>query len=208
VLFVWTHPVAGLQESSVQGFPSSHDKAFTWTQPVAGLHESLVHTLPSSQAALLSVWTQPEAGSQESLVQAFPSLQLGAGPPTHAPPEHVSPVVHALLSLHAAALSTCTQPDAGLHESSVQTFPSLQLSAPPLTQVPPAQMSPVVQALPSSQAAVLAAWTQPLAGLQESSVQAFPSSQLVAEPLTHAPFTHVSPVVHAFPSSHAAVLLV
>jgi hypothetical protein len=44
--------------------------------------------------------------------------------------------------------------------------------------------------------------------LQESSVQGFPSSQLVAEPLTHKPLEHVSPVVHAFPSSHAAVLFV
>jgi hypothetical protein len=37
-----------------------------------------------------------------------------------------------------------------------------------------------------------------------SSVQTFPSSQLFGTP-THVPVAHVSPVVHALPSSHAAL---
>ena len=45
-------------------------------------------------------------------------------------------------------------------------------------------MSPVVQALPSVHADALLAWAQPLAGLQESSVQTLPSSQLRGVPAT------------------------
>jgi hypothetical protein len=37
------------------------------------------------------------------MVQATPSLQLGAAPPTHTPPLHVSFVVQALPSLHEPA---------------------------------------------------------------------------------------------------------
>jgi hypothetical protein len=61
----------------------------------------------------------------------------------------VSPVVHALPSLHAAVLFVVTQPLAGLHESFVHALPSLQESAAPPTQVPLLHASPVVQALPS-----------------------------------------------------------
>src|SRR5881628_2799968 len=47
------------------------------------------------------------------------------------------------------------------------------------------------------------AFTQPVAGLQLSSVQTFPSSQLSGVPATHAPVavTHVALPLHAFPSS-------
>jgi hypothetical protein len=47
------------------------------------------------------------------------------------PPEQASPVVHALPSLQLAVLLLWTQPLAALHESSVQTLPSSQLSEPP-----------------------------------------------------------------------------
>ena len=171
--------------------------------PVAGLHESSVQTLPSLQFerraadagaaartcrpwctrcrrctdAVLFVWTQPVDGLHESFVQTLPSLQFSAGPPTQVPPLHVSAVVQALPSLQDAVLFVLTQPVAGLHESSVQTLPSLQFGAGPPTQVPPAQVSAVVQALPSLQDAVLFAWTQPVAGLHESFVQTLPSLQ-------------------------------
>ena len=65
-------------------------------------------------------------------------------------------------------------------------------------------MSPVVQALPSVHAAVLLAWAQPLAGLQESSVQTLPSSQLRGVPPTQVPaLSQVSLVVQKLPSLHA-----
>jgi hypothetical protein len=136
------------------------------------------------------------------------SLQLGAEPPTQDPPAQVSAVVQALPSSQEAVLLALTQPVAGTHESSVQGLLSLQLGAEPPTQDPPAQVSAVVQALPSSQEAVLLALTQPVAGTQESSVHGLLSLQFGAEPPTHTPLAQVSAVVHALPSSQDAVLFV
>jgi hypothetical protein len=100
------------------------------------------------------------------------------------------------------------QPDAGVQASSVQTLPSSQLGGAPPAQTPPAQVSLVVQALPSSQGAVLLVCVQPVAGLQASSVQTLPSSQLGGDPPTHTPAEQVSLIVQALPSLHEAVLLV
>jgi len=138
----------------------------------------------------------------------FPSSQLGAGPPRHLPPLHLSLVVQAFPSLHGAVLFVWTQPVAGLQVSSVQPLPSSQLIAGPPTQPPLLQVSLMVQAFPSLQGAVLAVWTQPVLGLQVSSVQTLPSSQLGARPLTQTPPLHRSLRVQAFPSSHEAVLFV
>src|SRR5205807_8342832 len=77
----------------------------------------------------------------------------GGGPPTQAPRAQVSAVVQALPSVQGAVFGVFTQPVAGLQVSSVQTLPSLQLRAGPPTQTPPAQVSAVVQALPSLHAA-------------------------------------------------------
>jgi hypothetical protein len=73
---------------------------------------------------------------------------------------------------------------------------------------PRLQVSLVVQASPSSQAATLFVFRQPVAGSQLSSVQRLPSSQLGGAPPTHAPALQVSLVVQASPSSQAAALLV
>ena len=94
-----------------------------------------------------------------------------------------------------------------LHSSSVQTLPSLQSTALPAWHLPAAQVSPLVQALPSSQPAVLALCRQPLAGSQLSSVQGLPSLQLCGLPPTQLPFAHMSATVHTLPSSQGAVLL-
>jgi hypothetical protein len=90
--------------------------------------------------------------------------------------------------------------------SSVQGLPSLQAAAAPGRHEPNAQASPVVQGLPSSQAFVLFAKTQPVDVSQLSLVQPLPSSHTRGEP-AQAPAEHVSPVVQAFPSSHASWLL-
>jgi hypothetical protein len=91
-------------------------------------------------------------------------------------------IVHSLSSLQASVLFVWTQPVAVLHESVVQTLPSLQSSAGPPTQVPPAQWSPVVQALPSLHVSLLATCVHPVAGLQLSSVQPLLSLQLMGVP--------------------------
>ena len=114
-----------------------------------------VQTLPSLQGAVLFTWVQPLPESQASSVQGLPSSQFGAAPGTQDPLPQVSPTVQALPSLQGAVLFTCVQPLAGLHPSSVQTFPSLQLGAGPPAQSPPEQASPVVQAFPSLQGSVL-----------------------------------------------------
>jgi hypothetical protein len=64
----------------------------------------------------------------------------------------------------------------------------------------------VVQALPSSHAAVLFVKTHPLAGLHESVVHGLPSVQATGVPPPHVPAEQRSPVVHAFPSLHVRVL--
>lgn len=51
--------------------------------------------------------------------------------PEHAPPAHVSDVVHALPSLQPSVLFGNAHPVAGLHESSVQMLPSLQVCVVP-----------------------------------------------------------------------------
>src|SRR5436305_187463 len=101
------------------------------------------------------MWTRPVAGLQGSSVQTFPSSQPGAGPPLQVPPPQVSAVVQGLPSSQGSVLPPWTQPAAGSHESSVQRFPSSQLGGGPPVQVPPAQVSEVVQALPSLQGALL-----------------------------------------------------
>jgi hypothetical protein len=141
------------------------------------------------------------AGAQVSVVQGLVSAQLGGVPPTHVPPAHASPVVHALPSLQGAVLGVLTQPVAGAQVSVVQGLVSAQLGGVPPTHVPPAHASPVVHALPSLQAAELGVCTQPVAGAQVSVVQGLVSAQLGGAPPTHVPPAHASPVVHALPSS-------
>ncbi len=79
----------------------------------------------------------------------------------------------------------------------------------PDLHTPPAQASPVVQPLPSSQGAVLPVWVQPALGSQASVVQGLLSVQntptLMAEP-AHLPRPHVSLLVQALPSSQGRVL--
>jgi hypothetical protein len=154
-----------------------------------------VHALPSLQALALLANTQPVAVLQLSVVQPLASSQT-TGVPTHAPLPHVSFAVHALPSEHASVLSVWAHPATGSQLSLVQGLLSLQFTALPGRQVPNAQASPVVHTFPSSQALVLFAKTQPVAGSQLSVVQELASSHTRGTP-AHEPPEHVSPVVHA-----------
>ena len=104
------------------------------------------------------------------------------GVPKQVPARHVSPVVHALPSLHAFVLLANTHPVAGLHASSVQRLLSLHTVAVPGWQLPPAHVSPVVHALPSLHVFELLPNTHPVAGLHESFVQGLLSLHTVAPP--------------------------
>ena len=95
--------------------------------------------------------------------------------------------MHALPSSHGAVLGTLAQPPWGSHVSVVHGLPSshgLGLSG---LHTPAAQVSPVVQALLSSQAAVLGVNVQPVAGLQASSVHGLPSMHVSLSAKPHAP---------------------
>jgi hypothetical protein len=204
-LSAWTHPVIGSHESSVQRLSSSHPGAGPPTHTPLAQASDVVQASPSSQGFVLGAWTHPVAGSHESSVQTFASSHSGGGPPAHSPPAQASEVVQALPSSQGAVLSVWTQPSAGLHESSVQPFASSHSGAGPPTHSPPAHVSAVVQALASSQGAVFAVWTHPVAGSHESSVQTFASSQSAAGPPAHTPPEQASAVVQRLPSSQGAV---
>src|SRR5207245_2677313 len=73
------------------------------------------------------------------------------------------------------------------------------------TQTPAAQVSADVQGLPAVHGRVLRAFTQPVAGLQESVVHTLPSLQLGGGPPTQTPPAHVSAVVQALPSLQGRV---
>ena len=87
----------------------------------------------------------------------MPSSQAVAAPGLHEPPLQASPLVQALLSLQEPVFWAKTQPPALVQVSSVQGLPSEQTSVLAGVQLPPLQISPLVQASPSSQAKVLAA---------------------------------------------------
>ena len=115
--------------------------------------------------------------------------------------------MHTLPSSQAFVLLANTHPVAGLHVSSVQGLLSLHTVAVPGWQLPPPHVSPVVQASPSLQAAVLLVNTHPVAGVHESLVQGLLSLQTVPAPGWQLPPPQASPVVQGLPSSQALVLL-
>ncbi len=178
-------PVAWSQLSTVQISPSSQGTGMpAWHSPV----ESLQVSTPL-HASLSSHWAfelqQPSIGVllhasvatlQASLVQTTPSSQLGGSPFTQ-------------------------RPVFGSHVSGpLQKTPSSQTTGCPM-QLPPLQVSSVVQLLSSSQGAVLGLLTQlPVSRSQLSSVQTLPSSQFGGGPPTQLPFWQASSVVQALPS--------
>jgi hypothetical protein len=208
VLFVNTQPVAGLHESSVQTLPSLHRSGAPGTQTPPLQVSFTVQALPSLHGLLLLMARHPRVVSQKSVVHPFPSSHTSGAPGMQAPPEQTSPTVQALLSLHGAVLFVNTQPVAGLHESFVQTLPSLHRSGAPGTQTPPLQVSFTVQALPSSHGLLLLRARQPSRPSQKSVVHPFPSSHTRGAPGMQAPPAHASPTVQALLSVQALVLFV
>ena len=169
---------------------------------------STVQTSPSSHGAALSTCSQsPLAGLQLSSVQPSASSQFLPGPAPQIPPEQASSTLHGFPSLHGAVLSVCLHPVRGSHASSVHGLPSPHAGGGPPTQLPPAQLSFVVQASSSLQGRALFACTQPVAGLHESVVQTLPSPQAMNAPV-QLPAAHASPLVQALPSLQGSLLFV
>ncbi len=195
--------------SSVHNLPSSH------TLAVPGLHDPnahtspLVHLLLSSQATVLSRFLHaPVTVSQLSSVHTLASLQDFNAPGLQAVAAQTSPWVQALPSSHGAALAWFLHAPLTVSQlSSVHTLLSLHDFAAPALQVPPAQPSISVQALPSVQGALLLAEVHaPVATLQPSSVQGLLSPHALAAPPLQALAAHASFNVHWLPSLQGAVL--
>ena len=152
VLLAKTHPVAGLQLSVVQALPSLQTiGAPPWHVPPPQA-SPVVQGFPSLHEAVLFMKAHdPVSGLQLSVVQALLSLHATAVPELQMPPPQTSPVVQALLSSQALVLLVKTQtPVTGLQLSVEQTLPSSHTVAAPGWQIPPPQVSPVVQAFMSS----------------------------------------------------------
>jgi hypothetical protein len=205
-------------EPSSQPLPSAAATAAHW--PVLAWHTACWHgaglppqtgTLPATtlQAQLaggpllsqasLPLHRSPSSGQSLSCVQAHTPW-----PAAHLPSRQVSPLLHGLPSSHGPLLGACWQPWVGSQLSAVHGFWSSQALAAPL-QPPPLHRSGPLQALPSSQATAPLGWlAQPCLGSQKSSVQAMPSSQLLALP-AQIPPRQASAVVQGKPSSHGVV---
>ncbi len=98
-LGVKTHPVAGLQDASVQTLPSAHRIGAPAHAPATHV-SAPVHALPSLQTPPeIGVFVHPVAGSQPSAVQASPSSHSIVIPGAQPPFWQTSLNVHALPSL-------------------------------------------------------------------------------------------------------------
>jgi hypothetical protein len=158
-------------------------------------------------------WPTGVEDAQLSFVHGLLSLQLGAMPPTQPPtPLQVSTPLQALPSEHSVPMARLvnTQPLAELQLSAVQALPSLHTRGVPAWQLPlAAQISLPLQASPSEQERpATPVWTHPVAATQLSSVQTLLSLQTTGVAPAHTPPPQTSPLVQAFPSSHATVLFV
>jgi hypothetical protein len=109
---------------------------------------------------------------QWSSVQPLPSSHSRscAQLAVHVPPWHMPMIIVPILQRLPSVVEVWTHPAAASQASIVQPFPSLQSRIVPGMQIPPEQVSPKVQASPSSQAEVLFVCTHPSAGSQVSSV--------------------------------------
>ncbi len=196
-------PTEGSQESVVHGLASSQFTAAGEHTPPE--HTSgPVHALLSLHGALLAECPHPVAGLQLSEVQALASSQFSPVPALHTPLAQASPTVHTLPSASQAApfrAANTHTPLEVLQLSVVQRLLSLHTVAGPDTHAPVWHLSPLVQALPSEQFAVLFTCLQPATESQLSLVQALPSSQLSVGPAVQSPVLQVSVVVHTLPSA-------
>jgi len=191
----------------VQGLLSLHNTAAVPLHKPPWHASPVVQLLPSSQLPVRTVCLQPPESGQLSVVHWLPSSQLGVPLPTQTPPVQASESVQKLPSLHVAPfmrLAEWTQlPSDDWQLSVVQNCPSSQPFGVP-TQALALQRSLVVQALPSSQPALVAVCTQPPASGQESTVHWLLSSQLAVPLPTQPPPAQVSVNVQTLPSLHAA----
>jgi hypothetical protein len=185
---VLTQPEIALQLSVVHGLPSSQLGGVPAVQTPAWQVSSPLHTLASGHGvpfATAACW-HPLTGLHVSFVHGFRSSQEIGEPGVQMPEVHVSSPLHTLPSEHVVPFATTGfWHTPALQTSFVHGFESLQ-SAGTLHDWQPA----------------IGVWMQPLSALQESVVQALPSSQLSGVPAEQSPVWHVSLPLHTVPSAH------
>ena len=108
----------------------------------------------SQPAPVVIVWVQPPIGLQASVVHTLLSSQSSAAVPgTHAPPEQMSPTVHASPSLHPVPLGAFGFEHTPVFVSHVPIWwhwsSAAHTTALPEWHVPPWHVSPTVHAFPS-----------------------------------------------------------
>ena len=208
VLAVCAQPLLVLQLSLVQGLLSSQLSRVPALHAPPTQPSGLVQALPSLQLPSELLWLQPAMGSQLSLVQGLLSSHTVGAPPWQVPPAQESPLVQGLPSLHGWVLAAWLQPSLASQASLVHGFWSSQLGAAPGLHTPAVQVSPTVQALPSSQVPAAALCRQPLVLSQLSAVHGLLSLQLTVAPAWHTPPPQRSPTVQVSPSLQVAVVAV
>ena len=205
-------PPALLQLSTVQKFRSSQSGGVPARHTPALHSSSPSQTLPFAQLvpSIRGVLTQPAVGLQLSSVHGFPSIQfresLAQDPLTQR-----SLMVQASLSTQSASVkqqlgtAVWTQPTAASQPSVVHGFSSSQFGDVPGVQVPDWQVSKPLQKSrgPHDWPFGTGVKTQPLAGLQLSVVQVFPSLQASGS-LVQVLFTQRSLIVQALASAQSA----
>src|SRR5947199_269476 len=207
-------PEAGLQTPAVWHWSAAvHTTGLAPTQAPAAQVSVCVQALPSSHGAPLSLaglLQTPDAGFETPTARQWAAAVQATGlAPTQAPASQVSVCVQALPSSHGAPLSLAgllqtrvagLQAPTGWHWSAAVHVTGL---AP--TQMPAAQASVCVQALPSSHGAPssLAGLLQtPDAGLQTPAVWHWSAAvHTTGFAPTQAPAAQVSVCVQASPSS-------
>jgi len=151
-------PATGSQASAVHGLPSSSAGGVPATQAPEPLQVSAplqafvsAHDVPEGAGTCVI----PAMASHASTVHGFPSSRLGGVPGWQAPAaSQVSLPLHAFESAQEvpAATGVCVTPPFASQASAVHGLPSSTGTPVPPPQAPEVQTSPLVHALPSSQA--------------------------------------------------------
>src|SRR5205085_1222763 len=152
VIGVWNiPPPIELHPSAVQTLLSLVGVAVPGTNVPLLQLSPVVHALLSSVGPVNGVWNIPPGVEQPSVVQILLSVVGVAPPGTNVPLLHLSPVVQGLPSSVGPVIGVWNIPPLPESQPSVvQILLSVVGVADPGTNTPLLQLSPVVQALPSS----------------------------------------------------------
>ena len=166
VLARYWQPTNGSQLSLVHRLSSTQVILDAPAQAPSLQTSSWVHRSPSSHGDSLFVLAQPVTLSQVSVVQPLSSLQSTLVVSLQAPLAQLSFSVQAFPSSQGRLLCILLQPEPESQLSVVHRLSSLQSTVSGPAHTPAEQISPLVQASPSSQTIEFCTYWQPDAGRQ------------------------------------------